>query len=63
MGVDAQAVLVGVAAITLPQIAAVVHEYYLDLIFVWTDVALTDDQGRTTGCCGIEYERPNTLTG
>ena len=62
MGMDAQSALLGVVVITVPQIAALVHDYYLDSIFEWTDAALTDGNGATTGCCPIEYKWPNTLT-
>ena len=53
---DAKAVLLGVVALTLPQIAAAVRCYFLDNIFVWTDAAFTDDQGVTTGCCEFGYK-------
>ena len=53
----------GVVALTAVQFAAVVHDcYYLDPIFLWTDAALTVN-GKTTGCCGIEYKWLNTYTG
>ena len=57
MGLNAQAAVL-LEVVALPLFAAIVRDYYLDsnhLIFVWTEVALTDGT-RTTGCCEIGYK-------
>ena len=61
MGVTVHAVSLVVVALTL-QYAVMVHDYYLNSIFVWTDVALTDGT-KTTGCCELMNKWPNMWTG